>query len=292
MICSYILMEIIVCLPIGVIIKKEVKESEKKVEKKVVVLNSLVDYTEVATYVWTDGIKDPDTGRYLTGYSPNLNRRDYSGAEVVTLAGGMAREASIMPGEGMAMGGRPVGVLEELLTCSSIKFQPAVVRPQKMGGASIADQFQSEVSGDLNKPPANILIEKVLDEKMQKKEENKAEEEEDDDDFFGVVKSRITKFSKMPLPPIGPLITTPPTISPLVNNEERNIMNMENIPTYSTPLPLTAQEIADVKKNKKQRVVSVQARLAERQSFLLKKQQERNEKLESGREKQNQMEQR
>jgi hypothetical protein len=270
-------------LSIGTITKREVEE---KVEKKVVVLNSLLDYTEIATYVWTDGIKDPDTGRYLIGHSPNLSRRDYSGAGVVTLAGGMAREASIKAGEGMAMGGRPEGVLEVLLEDASMTFQPAVVRPEKIGGASIADQFKNEVSDCSKTPPANILIEKVLNEKMQEKEERKEVGEDDDDDFFGVIKSRKTKFDKvLPLPPLGPLISTPLATSPLFNT-------IGDIPVFTTPLPLTAQEIADVKKNKKQRVVSVQARLAERQNYLLKKQQERNEKLESGREKQNQMEQR
>jgi hypothetical protein len=205
---------------------------------------------------------------------------------VVTLAGGMAREASIKAGEGMAMGGRPEGVLEVLLEDASMTFQPAVVRPEKIGGASIADQFKNEVSDCSKTPPANILIEKVLNEKMQEKEERKEVGEDDDDDFFGVIKSRKTKFDKvLPLPPLGPLISTPLATSPLFNT-------IGDIPVFTTPLPLTAQEIADVKKNKKQRVVSVQARLAERQNYLLKKQQERNEKLESGREKQNQMEQR
>lgn len=219
--------------------------------KEKVVLNKLLDYTVMASHVWIDGIRDPSTGRYLCGQTPFLF---------------ISKRA--MPGENgkeedsLTMGGRPPRSLEKMQAMGVVQLQPAVVRliptgkkvkiEEVLGSQFKAADIQASVTLDtVNSAISSSIADPSADDAS----------EGEDDDFFGIANTLLA-YQRRPQRPSNAAPAT--DALPLkVDSLSSTTPEVDAAAVHITP-----EEIEDNRKSKKQRVVSVQARLAERQRLL------------------------
>jgi hypothetical protein len=228
---------------------QEVDQVATKKEK--VLLIKLLDYTEMASHVWIDGIRDPSTGRYLCGQTPFLF---------------ISKKA--MPGENgkeedsLTMGGRPPGSLERMQSLGVVQLQPVVARSTPSGkkvkieevlGSQFkaADIQASATTDSVSSASSSSLADTSIDDTS----------EGEDDDFFGIANTLLA-YKRRP----QRASNTAPAV-------EAALLKVDNFSSGSpevdaAAIPITPEEIEDNRKSKKQRVVSVQARLAERQRLL------------------------
>ena len=274
---------------------KSVKVTEK------VVLSNIIDFTEMATHVWVDGIRDPITGRYLAGYTPFL---------YLTKRAINRNTNIIIDEESVAMGGRPIGILEKIIKDGVVSLQPPIIRiimNKKVGvdvdesskvssatskNSDSSDSWSSSGSGSSsiisdsrdtsNKSPKSLVSHSTEEnnDNTQKNDNDTDESEgkvndndndDDDEDFFGTARTimspRGVRIQKSSLPTATNLSLK----SPITNSADKTFQSEGfSQEIFKTP---TLGEVEDLRKSKKQRVVSVQARLAERQRYLSEAQQ-------------------
>ena len=256
--------------------------SAKVTEK--VILSNIIDFTEMATHVWVDGIRDPMTGRYLNGYTPFL----YLTKRAIN------RNTNIIIDEdSVAMGGRPIGILEKLVKDGIVSLQPPIVRVAIDKKSNVDDaskiSLDSSTNNDRNSDPGSnsaisnsrdksdkspvTLINSSTgknDDKNQNQNQNQENDDDDDDDFFGtartIISPRGVRIQKSFIPVVATSLkpSVPKSIDETIQSGEGS-SDMSRTPTVG--------EVEDLRKSKKQRVVSVQARLAERQRYLTEAQQ-------------------
>ena len=228
-------------------------------------MGKLIDFTEMASHVWIDGIRDPSTGRYLTGRTPLLfiTKRG--------LVGEHGKEE-----DSLTMGGRPVGALERMQERGLVSLQPPVTRnliEKKLNVEDIvAVHFASSTAipavAPAPAPAADSSSVPQLETSM-----SVVDNTDEDDDFFGIA-STLNEYKRRPAKSALSVITADSVVSasslPLVAD-----LSLAASSAAIAAIVSTAEEITDKRKSKKQMVVSVQARLAERQRLLLEVQQKR-----------------
>ena len=256
--------------------------SAKVTEK--VILSNIIDFTEMATHVWVDGIRDPMTGRYLNGYTPFL----YLTKRAIN------RNTNIIIDEdSVAMGGRPIGILEKLVKDDIVSLQPPIIRVAIDKKSNVDDASKISLDSSTNqdrlsdprsssavlnsrdksdKSPVTLVNNSTgkSNDENQNRNQNQ-NEENDDDDFFGTARTIISPRGVRIQKSLIPVVTTSSLISSMPKSTDETIQSGEGSTDISrTP---TVGEVEDLRKSKKQRVVSVQARLAERQRYLTEAQQ-------------------
>jgi hypothetical protein len=219
--------------------------------KDKVVLNRLLDYTEMASHVWIDGIRDPSSGRYLCGQTPFLF---------------ISKRA--MPGENgkeedsLTMGGRPPKSLERMQSLGVVQLQPAVARSTPSGKkVKIEEVLGSQFkAADIQ---ASATIDSVNSASSTSISDTSVDDisEGEDDDFFGIANTLLAYKRR----PQRASITAPAADAIPLKVDNLSSASSE---VDAVAVPITPEEIEDKRKSKKQRVVSVQARLAERQRLL------------------------
>ena len=237
-------------------------------EKEKIVLCTLSDYTDMASHVWIDGIRDPSSGRYITGHTPFLFLTKKA------LNRSPKDKEKDKQEDSIAMGGRPIGILERMLEEGVITLKSG----QKAGIEGISKILNS-TPAIVPVVPTPELVKAISEHPLDSARDGYSssstavvedDENSDDDDFFGAPATVVNRVrpQKAFIPAAAPAVPTaiPDIPSPVV---VREVVLDEVI------APPTAGEIEDNRKSKKQRVVSVQARLAERQRLLSEAQQRR-----------------
>jgi hypothetical protein len=247
--------------------EEEEEEVEVEVEKNSVdmsatvasakvkpLMGKLIDFTEMASHVWIDGIRDPSTGRYLNGRTPLL---------FITKRGQVGEHGK--EEDSLTMGGRPLGALERMQERGLVSLQPPITRTLIEKKQSLEDIVAVHFASPTAIPapvPANV----ISSVQQPDSSEDVVDNVDDDDDFFGIA-STLNEYKRRPAKPA--LVSLEQT-APLVAAESLMASTAAVAAVVST-----AEEITDKRKSKKQMVVSVQARLAERQRLILEAQQKR-----------------
>ena len=273
---------------------KNMIESVKLIEK--VILSNIVDYTEMATHVWIDGIRNPLTGRYLLGYTPFL---------YLTKRAINRNANSVSDEDSLAMGGRPLGSIEKMMKEKNVLFQPPIIRiivekkiiveenPKILSNnipMSIEVNTVSSISNNNLDASVPVLtptsIKKVNESGNEDENENENDDDDDDDDFFGTARTimspRGVRIEQQSFIPVMTSSTSTSVSASSFNSKamsetadtKKNVFGREEDSSEILEPP-TVGEVEDLRKSKKQRIVSVQARLAERQRFLFEAQQKR-----------------
>ena len=277
---------------------KNMIESVKLIEK--VILSNVVDYTEMATHVWIDGIRNPLTGRYLLGYTPFL---------YLTKRAINRNANSVSDEDSLAMGGRPLGSIEKMMKEKNVLFQPPIIRiivekkiiveenPKILSNnipMSIEVNTVSSISNNNLDASVAVLtptsIKKVNEsgneDENENENENDDDDDDDDDDFFGTARTimspRGVRIEQQSFIPVMTSSTSTSASASSFNSKamsemadtKKNVFGREEDSSEILEPP-TVGEVEDLRKSKKQRIVSVQARLAERQRFLFEAQQKR-----------------
>lgn len=217
-------------------------------------MGKLIDFTEMASHVWIDGIRDPSTGRYLTGRTPLL---------FITKRGQVGEHGK--EEDSLTMGGRPLGALERMQERGLVSLQPPITRTLIEKKQSLEDIVAVHFASPAAIPapgPAAVII-SVLQPDSSK---DVVDNIDDDDDFFGIA-STLNEYKRRPA---KPALVSLEQAAPPVAAESLMASTAAIAAVVST-----AEEITDKRKSKKQMVVSVQARLAERQRLILEAQQKR-----------------
>lgn len=256
-------------------ISSSLPQVQIQVEKTL--FGNLSDYTVMASHVWIDGIRDPSSGRYLPGHTPFL----YIIKKPPLGVGIKEKEEGAL-----TMGGRPLGSLESMVAKGLSKLQPAAIKPseekekEKKSKDSVetilTTQFEQTAGAGIARTAAAASVTMTAPAIS-----DDTDEAEDEDDFFGAA-STMTAYKRRPVQKSSTAAAVSATDSssssvPLPSPKvPQNAINGEEAVEVAVAVePPTAEEIEDKRKSKKQRVVSVQARLAERQRFLSEAQQRR-----------------
>lgn len=219
--------------------------------KEKVIFNKLLDYTEMASHVWIDGIRDPSTGRYLCGQTPLLfiTKR--------AIPGENGKEE-----DSLTMGGRPPRSLEKMQSKGVVQLQPAVARSAPSGKkVKIEEVLGSQfIAADIQASATLDSVSSAVSSFTADSSAGDASEDEDDD-FFGIANTLLA-YKRRP--------QKPSTAAPPMDAVSLKVDNLSSASLEVEPVaaPITPEEVEDNRKSKKQRVVSVQARLAERQRLL------------------------
>jgi hypothetical protein len=254
--------------------EEEEEEVEVEVEKNSVdisatvasakvkpLMGKLIDFTEMASHVWIDGIRDPSTGRYLTGRTPLL---------FITKRGQVGEHGK--EEDSLTMGGRPLGALERMQERGLVSLQPPITRTLLEKKQNLEDIVAVHFSSPTAIPapvPATVIS------SVQQSDSPKdvVDNIDDDDDFFGIA-STLNEYKRRPAKPA--LMSAKPALVSL--EQAAPPVAAESLMASTAAIAAvvsTAEEITDKRKSKKQMVVSVQARLAERQRLILEAQQKR-----------------
>ena len=230
-------------------------------------MGKLIDFTEMASHVWIDGIRDPSTGRYLSGRTPLLfiTKRG--------LVGEHGKEE-----DSLTMGGRPVGALERMQEKGSVSLQPPVTRnlmEKKLNVEDIVAVHFGSSSAAIPAAAATAPAPAADSSRVPQPETSMSvvDNTDEDDDFFGIA-STLNEYKRRPAKSALSVVSVDSDVSasplPLVAG-----LSLAASTAAIAAVVSTAEEITDKRKSKKQMVVSVQARLAERQRLLLEGQQKR-----------------
>ena len=241
-----------------------------KIAEKVI-LSPLVDYTEMASHVWIDGIRDPTTGRYLTGHTPFLfltkraSGRNTGGSASVSLSG--------TDEEVLVMGGRSQGSLEMMVADGLVLLQPAATRLPSIKKEKVEDVPKIQYTSPIIRERVSASLLSISSTVSVSESYPVIDEVDDDDDFFG--SSTITVPRVRPQKSLIPVAQVAP--SELQTQTAPSVVRIPESDAWALPPsePLSAVEIEDKRKSKKHKSVSVQARLAERQRYLSEAQQRR-----------------
>jgi hypothetical protein len=217
-------------------------------------MGKLIDFTEMASHVWIDGIRDPSTGRYLTGRTPLL---------FITKRGQVGEHGK--EEDSLTMGGRPLGALERMQERGIVSLQPPITRTLIEKKKSLEDIVAVHFASPTAVPaPVPATVKSSVQQPDPSRDV--VDNVEDDDDFFGIA-STLNEYKRRPA---KPALISVEQAAPLVAAESLMASTAAIAAVVST-----AEEITDKRKSKKQMVVSVQARLAERQRLILEAQQKR-----------------
>ena len=227
-------------------------------------MGKLIDFTEMASHVWIDGIRDPSTGRYLSGRTPLLfiTKRG--------LVGEHGKEE-----DSLTMGGRPVGALERMQEKGSVSLQPPVTRNLMAKKLNVEDIVAVHFASPSAAIPAAAPAPAADSSRVPQPETSMSvvDNTDEDDDFFGIA-STLNEYKRRPAKSALSVVSVDSDVSasplPLVAG-----LSLAASTAAIAAVVSTAEEITDKRKSKKQMVVSVQARLAERQRLLLEGQQKR-----------------
>ena len=253
-----------------------------KIQVEKTLFGNLSDYTVMASHVWIDGIRDPSSGRYLPGHTPFL----YIIKKPPLGAGIKEKEEGAL-----TMGGRPLGSLESMVAKGLTKLQPAATKSseekekekEKKSKDSVetilTTQFERTAGAGIARTAAAAAAASVS--MTAPTISDDSDEAEDEDDFFGVA-STMTAYKRRPVQKsstaaaVSAMDSSSSSVPLPSPKAPQNAMKGEEAVEVAVAVePPTAEEIEDKRKSKKQRVVSVQARLAERQRFLSEAQQRR-----------------
>jgi hypothetical protein len=156
-------------------------------------------------------------------------------------------------------------VLERMQERGLVSLQPPITRTLIEKKQSLEDIVAVHFASPTAIPapvPANV----ISSVQQPDSSEDVVDNVDDDDDFFGIA-STLNEYKRRPAKPA--LVSLEQT-APLVAAESLMASTAAVAAVVST-----AEEITDKRKSKKQMVVSVQARLAERQRLILEAQQKR-----------------
>ena len=217
-------------------------------------MGKVIDFTEMASHVWIDGIRDPSNGRYLPGRTPLL---------FITKRGQVGEHGK--EEDSLTMGGRPLGALERMQERGVVSLQPPITRTLVEKKQSLEDIVAVHFASPTAIPaplPATVIC------SVQQPDSSKdvVHDVDDDDDFFGIA-STLDEYKRRPAKPV---LISVEQAAPLVAAESLMASTAAIAAVAST-----TEEITDKRKSKKQMLVSVQARLAERQRLILEAQQKR-----------------